>query len=233
MKNITSKIEKYVNSQNRSLWEQLKSEYDISLYHDPSETSWLVKIKGKQAEIVCNELDYNHASFTHELLHIKLDQLGMTNFDELDDYLSNNLIFNDFFFRKFIYQIFNYHSHKKMYPYFNSMGFKDVDFVSKTESFSLYENFRLRLLPKIKILRTCGMLDYLGKYFALKNDFTKPDLRKKEKNLKRLRNINKELYDIADKFDTEWNERTDLNYLASLEYFSENLRPYLIKKYGR
>ncbi len=233
MENLTHKIEDYINYQNKSLWEELYSEYDIELFHDPTEFSWLVEIKGKKAKIVCDNLEINYASFTHELLHIKLDQLGMTNFNELSDYTSNHLIFKHFIFRSMIYNVFNFHSHKKMFPYFDSMGFNDVDFVSNTENFSFIESLRLRIFPKIKLLKSCGMEEFLGKFFALKNDFIQSNSIRKERYLKRLRKINTELFDIAEQFDSEWNERNDFDYIASLEIFTENLKPYLSEKYGR
>lgn len=233
MKNITSEITKYVNYQNKSLWEELKNQYNIQLYYKPTEYSWLVQIDGKDVKIVCNDLEVNIASFTHELLHVKLDQQGMPNFDQLDYFILNNPIFNNFILKNLIYKVYNFHSHKKMFPIFLSMGFQDEDFVSAREKFSIYENIRLRLFPKIKLLKTFGIEEFLGKYFALKNDFVASNQKKTQRNLRNLQRINKELFNVAECFDSDWENRSDLDYIASLEMFSEKYKPYFIKTYGR
>ena len=233
MENITHRIEDYINYQNESLWKELNSLYNIELYYEPSEFSWMVEINGKDVKIVCDDLKVNIASFTHELLHVKLDQQGMTNFDQLDEYIANNPIFNNFIFRGLIYKVYNFHSHKKMFPDFISMGFDDKDFVSAREKFTFYENIRLRVFPRIKLLKTFGIEEFLGKYFALKNDFISSNGDRTQRNLRKLRRVNRELFDIAESFDSDWELRNDLKYLASLELFSEKYQPYFIKTYGR
>ena len=233
MKKISQDIDKYLNIQNQSLWDELNADYEIDLFYDQSEYSWVVIIDDNKAKIITPDLNISYPSFTHELLHIKLDKLGMTNFDELTDFANDSPIFSNFIFRKLIFATHNFHSHKKMYPYFNQMGFEDEDFVGVREKFSFMDSLQLRIFPKIKLLRSFGIECFLGKFFALKNDFVQREKRSTEKKLKRLYRIDKKLYHIAEEFDAEWDARTDFNYISSLEQFELNLKPYLVNKYGR
>ncbi len=233
MKNISDKIDNYINNKNQALWNELNSVYEIELFYDENEYSWFVEINSKKVKIVSNELDVNIPSFTHELLHVKLDMLGMSTFEDLEYFTSSNLIFNNFIFRNLLYRTRNFHSHKKMYPYFNEMGFDDEDFVSERARFSFMSGIKLRIFKRIKYLKTIGIEQFLGNFFALKNDFVKSDKKNIDRSLKRLKNIDKELYYIADDFDTEWHNRDDYDYIKSVEIFSENLKEYLMKKYSR
>ena len=233
MNNISHRIDKYLNNQNKCLWDELNSEYEIELYQDSSEFSWLVDIDFNKVKIITPNLDINLSSFTHELLHVKLDKLGMTNIENLTEFINGSQIFNNFVFRNLIFNSHNFHSHKKMYPYYNKMGFKDEEFVAVREKFTLKDNLQLRIFPKIKLFRTIGIETFLGKFFALKNDFVQNEKNITEKHLEKLKSIDKELYQIANEFDSEWNNRTDYNYIESLKLFETNLKPYLAKKYGR
>ncbi len=215
------------------MWDKLNSEYQIDLFFDESAYSWLVIIDDQKAKIITPNLDIDYSSFTHELLHVKLDKLGMTNFDDLTDFVESSTVFSNFVFRRLIFATHNFHSHKKMYPYFNEMGFDDEDFVGVRERFSFMEDLQLRIFPKIKLLRTFAIEGFLGKFFALKNDFVQREKNTTEKRLKRLYKIDKRLYQIANEFDIDWNNRTDFNYISSLEKFEFDLRPYLADKYGR
>lgn len=233
MKRITHKIDSYIDGRNRTLWRELSSEYDIELFYDKNGHSWRVEIHSKKVKIICNEIDINIPSFTHELLHVKLEKLGMTTHEELQDYTSNHQIFNNFVFSTFIHKVSNFHSHKKMYPYFNKMGFNDEDFVTKRAKLSFMDKMQLRILPRIKYLRLFGIEGFLGIFFALKNDVVKSDKENINKKLKILKSIDKELYEIADEFDNEWDNRKDFDYLQSVEIFSNKLSPYMIKKYSK
>lgn len=50
---------------------------------------------------------------------------------------------------------------------------------------------------------------------------------------KKLRKINPELYDIADKFDSKWEESENLNLIEPFNEFKIDLKNWLVKNYNR
>ncbi len=227
MTDITHSIDRYINYQNQDLWEELNKDYDFILTHDPLEYSWLVNIKGRRAEVVCNELDINLSAFSHELLHVRLDQFGMTTYDELDSLMMRNPDFNNYIFRTLIYQIYNFHSHKKMYPMFKKMGFEDKDFVSQRKLPSFKSRMRIWVFLRLKRFRLFGVEEFFGTFFALRNDFVQDEQDLVYKKIRKMRRINRELYDIAFKFDDNWDKSDDLNYVNYLNEFLTDVRMYL------
>jgi len=79
-------IGRYLNHQNHSLFEELSKVYDIRIYRDPKCTSWC--IDNEEPVIRTPKDNLEIPSFTHELLHLYLDYLGMTS----KKYIFNNVL---------------------------------------------------------------------------------------------------------------------------------------------
>lgn len=76
MIDITKNIENYIINKNRNLWENLSDKHVIKLFYDKKEDSWLVKNGRENIEIICPNLEVNYSSFTHQLLHIYIEDLA-------------------------------------------------------------------------------------------------------------------------------------------------------------
>lgn len=80
---ITNEIEKYINSKNENIWNELKLHYKFQLEYNQLEYSWACKIEGNKALIVTPNRKIEIDSFTHELLHIYFDYLGLSKYPDL------------------------------------------------------------------------------------------------------------------------------------------------------
>lgn len=233
MNDITNSIEKYVNDQNRTLWENLNEKYQIELYHDSKDYSWKTRNENGIVTIVCPNLEIDFASFTHELLHTYIESQGMTNFESYrDSYIYDN-IFGNFVFNGLFSNCYNFFAHKKMYPYFEEMGFYDFEFISDVIKYPWSRHQKMKLFFKIRRLKIFGIEQFLGNFFALKNNFLKDNEYNCQKSLNKLKNFQPELYEIADKFDKNWQEQNDLNLLIPFNEFKSDLKYWLAKNYSR
>lgn len=232
MVDISENIQNYVNGQNRQLWENLNRKYLIKLFHDEKEYSWLVQKKDGIYQIICPNLTVNYSSFTHELLHIYIEDLGMTDYDSFSKTYKNDPLFGGFLFVGLFGYIHNFSCHKKMFPYFEKLGFSEYDFVKERINYSLKRHYKIYIFMKLRRLRMFGIEQFLGNFFALKNNVVTEDKLKCSRFLNKLRKIEPELYDIADKFDSEWELRQDFNLITPFEEFKIDLRNWLIKKYN-
>gem|GEM_PF-6884361 len=69
---------------------------------------------------------------------------------------------------------------------------------------------------KIGRLKIFGIEQFLGNFCALKNNFLKYNDYNCPKSLNKLKKLQSDLYEIADKFDKNWDEQNDLNLLLPL-----------------
>lgn len=233
MTDITENIENYINSQNRELYETLNKRYNIRLLHDENEYSWLVQKTNLSINIICPNLTVNYSAFTHELLHIYIEDLGMIDYNSFYSFYQNDSVFGNFIFTNLFGYIYNFSCHKKMFPYYKNLGFSEYEFVGQRIDYSLKRHYTIYLCMKIKKFNLFGIDQFLGNFFALKNNVVAEDKLKCDRFLRKLRKINPELYDIADKFDKNWENSKDLNFLVLFHEFTNDLKNWLLIKYSR
>lgn len=233
MIDITQNIENYIVDKNRILWKNLSNKHVIKLFYDQKENSWLVKNEGTNIKIICPNLEINYSSFTHELLHIYIEDLGMTTYESFYDTYKDDPVFGSFLFINLFGWIHNFACHKKMFPYYEELGFSEYEFVQQRIDYSLKRHYKIYIFMKIQKLNMFGIDQFLGNFFALKNNVVTLDKPKCLRFLKKLRKINPELYDIADEFDCKWEESEHLNLIEPFNAFKIDLKNWLVKNYSR
>ena len=228
MKETELDIGKYLNYQNRKLFDELSSVYDIKLYIDPKLNSW--SVDNNKPIIRTPKDDLNIASFTHELLHIYLDYLGLTPKEDIyykvfnvDVLLSINraLLFD---------HIYNVSSHKKMYPIFQELGFQDKDFVQNNGLFfNRLDYLIIKICKKLNIFSKLWISQFIGHSFALKNDIIKNHKLHNRRYLYKLAKLDKNLYRIIYNFDSKWTKQTNLDCWDNYLELSDDLYNWLKK----
>jgi hypothetical protein len=228
MTDITDKIEKYINSQNHKIWNELKNEYSFQLIYDPKEYSWMGKTENSNAIIVTPTEEIEFHSFTHELLHIYLDYLGISKLDELvygitGEHSSEVLIENHL-----TSIIYNYCSHRKMFPYYNGMGFSDDLFVQDRIEFNGYNLMEIKVLFLFEKTRVKGVNQFIGQSLSLMNNVRTEDKSKCDKYLKKLSKIKPDLYKIIADFDLSWTQSNILDLATVFLDFENKLNDWLL-----
>jgi len=221
-------INKYLNGQNLYIYKELRKEYNIKLYLDNSVSSWL--IENDKPIIRTPKDDLNIASFTHELLHLYVEYKGHTR---------PNIVFNNIFHidvlisinrAHLIEHITNVNAHKKMFPIFKKLGFKDEEFVQNTGSFFCLSSYIIvRICKSLNIFPKFWISQFIGHAFALKNDVVESRLGNNKKYLFLLSKLDKELYKIIYYFDIKWSRQMDLDCWDNYLELSNNLLDWLNK----
>lgn len=233
MDDISHKIEDYVNEQNYNLWEELKNHYQFKLFYDGDEYSWKTRNEITHVLIITPSKKIDFASFTHELLHTYIEYKGMTQFDSFQESYLYQSIFSNFVFNNLFSSIYNFCAHKKMYPYFTEMGFKDREFVMNRFDYNWRRHFTTKMMFKMKWLRVFALEQFLGNYFSLKNNVVLEDQQKCTKFLGKLKRLKPELYSIAENFDNSWSNQTDLNLLEPFDSFKNELIDWIVLNYQK
>ena len=230
MQDITSKIELYINEQNASIWNELKKEYSFKLYLDHTETSWKGKTDGNTAIIIAPTEIIEYHSFTHELLHIYLDFLGLSTLEEVIHNIVGEYAFSFLLNTDLTSWIYNFSSHKKMFPFYKSMGFSEESFVQESISFTKRDFIYIKDTSKSR-KTICESIDqYIGHTISLMNNVVKSDEAKCLKYLEKLKELKPNLFKIILDFDTKWNDSLDYNLAEKFADFGQELNDYLIKR---
>ena len=229
MINITTEISNYINTQNQNIWDEIKDEYIFSLIYNPFETSWMSNSENGNATIYTNTKNIDYSSFTHELLHIYLDFKGMSGMPELIYSIMGQNSFKILLEQDLVPFLHNVCSHKKMFPYYEEMGFSEHNFVQERITFgnndlnfikSSFENSGSKLI---------AVNQFIGHTISLFNNVIVEDEPKCSSYLQKLKNIQPELFDIIQKFDNNWNNSIDLNLTPVFLNFENDLENWLTK----
>lgn len=223
-------IEDYINHQNISIWNEIKDEYEFRIECIPKEISWRVTIEDGLVTFITPNKKINIPSFTHELLHVYIENLGMSTAKDLlqsiyGDHSFEVLTQNDLFAK-----IHNFCSHKKMYPYYKEMGFSENSFLSSRAKLRLLDVFFLKLHSKLDVTKQNAVMDFIGYGVSLYNDIGKQNIQTNEKSLHKLKRIEPSLYRIIENFNQKWEESSDLNLAKIFIEFDKNLDGWLIKQ---
>jgi hypothetical protein len=225
---ISNQIEKYINSQNRKIWEELKPHYNFILTYDTSQQSWASKSEGNIAQIVIPDNVINYDAFSHELLHIYMDYLGLSNYpDFIYSIIGENsfgiLVANS----NLVAHLYNVCSHKKMYPYFKEMGFSEYKFVDERISFNQSDLNIIKNGFQSNHSKALYIDLFIGHSLTLLNNVVEEDKSKCQNFLLQLKAVNGELFKIIEDFDNEWENSKDLNLLELFLKFEKRLDDWL------
>jgi predicted metal-dependent peptidase len=228
MKEKKLDIRKYINHQNRTLYKKLADIYDIKLYLSPELNSW--EVDNNKPIIRTPKDDLNIASFTHELLHIYLDYLGITHKEDIYYKLFNADVLLSINRALLFDHIYNVSSHKKMYPFFRDMGFQDKDFVNNNGVFlKRIDYLVITICKNLNILSKLWISQFIGHFLALKNDIIKSHNQHNRKYLYKLAKLDRSLYHIIYDFDSKWSKQISLNCWDNYRKLSDDLFDWLKK----
>ncbi len=230
MTDITHHLGDYITTQNQRIWDQLKNAYSFHLFYDPLEYSWKQKIENGIVTIVTPTLEIEYHSFTHELLHAYLDFMGISSYDELLYGVTGIHSFEILVDSNLIGSIYNFCSHKKMFPYYKSMGFSEYLFVKERTNFSWKDVLAIKLLFVFKRTKPTAVNQFIGHSLALMNNIVEEDKSKCRKFLKGLKLIKPSLYKIVENFDKDWDNSQNLDLASNFLDFEQKLDEWLIKK---
>lgn len=230
MRDITNEIEKYINFRNKDLWKRMNEIYTFRLLYNPKEYSWLVNSENELVTITTHEKEVNYSSFTHELLHIYLDYLGISKLEELIKSIigiySFEILTND----NLIGALYNFCCHKKTFPYYQKMNFSEYSFVKDRIKFGNIDLFLIKLFFRSRKIKPKAIDLFIGHSLSLLNNVVKEDELKCNKYLNKLKEFNLELYSIVEEFDNNWTNSSDLDLLSPFLVFEKKLDDWLIKE---
>jgi len=227
----TLNISKYLNHQNKELFDELSEVYDIKLYLDSSVNTW--GTDNNSPVIRTPEDNLNIAFFTHELLHIYLDYKGLTRKEDI----YNRVFHIDVLAtinKQFLFDhIYNVSSHKKMYPLFRKMGFKDYEFWANKGAFAgCFDYCLIKICKRLNVMSSYWISRYIGHFFALKNDIVSKHDNHNRKLLYKFYKLDRTLYRIVYDFDYKWSKQKSLNCWNNYRELSCDLY-YWLKKNGK
>jgi hypothetical protein len=220
-------VNKYINNQNRELFKKLSQVYDIHLYLNPELSSWCSD--NNLPIIRTPKDDGNIPSFTHELLHIYLDYLGITSKVYIfENILSVNVLLS---LKRLLYDhIYNVSCHKKMYPYFKGMEFDEMDFVQGNGVFfTQFDFFIICLCKRLNICSKLWTSQFIGHTFSLFNDVVGYRRSRNRRFLVQLSKLDRDLYRVLYLFDSKWSKQEDLDCKTNFKELSDGLLNWLMK----
>ena len=161
-------IEDLLDSKNKGLYEFVSQSLDLSL-KETDEPYYGIYTKGSVAELHIPHGEASPSSFAHELLHAEIKIKGVHFSTKLS--VSERSLLVPIFSEDLSDHITNVLEHRKMYPKFISMGYKEDEFLADAhvpilnlqKSYSLVANLKDgagRYYPK-------GIDWFIGKYLAV------------------------------------------------------------------
>jgi hypothetical protein len=195
-----------LDSRNKELWNDLNNYFEIVLFlHDKPFSEMFSK--HKKVQIYVNK-DINSASFTHELLHLWIEQKGIYLGSSFRLLVKENKKLNRVFSDNLLMHIGNTCDHVKMFPKFISLGFNSNEFLYDNDIHKCSESDILTIEKKFKFLwkyRAKAIDAFIGKFFAVSAD---NNLAFDYSNCqKRLEKLDFELFKLLNNFWNQW-----LNY---------------------
>jgi len=124
-----------LDDRNRQLYEDLAAKVQIELR--PSEDSfWREIMKDGVALISHAPSSYPISCFTHELLHVHFDLLGMEHPSayEIEAQTKKEIRDTEELVREWLPSWYNQLIHQKMYPLFIAMGFPSAEFLDESDA---------------------------------------------------------------------------------------------------
>jgi len=124
-----------LDDRNRQLYEELAPQVPIEL-HPSDNSSWGEILQEGAALISYAPSSYPISCFTHELLHVHFDLLGMERPEAFEIEVATKQQLNDELERLHVRLSYLYNQliHQKMYPLFVAMGFPAAEFLGESDA---------------------------------------------------------------------------------------------------
>jgi len=163
-------INKYlIDNRNSDLWLSLNQSFNISVEFSADEI-YSCYTKSGCAIIYVDRNNLNPESFTHELLHLYLDQKDFYLGSSINNLIVNDQELNKVFSQNVIFHLTNCLDHVKMFSIYKDMGYDENKFLldynthkmtnDELNSIKSYYKYENRIL--------CAAADlYIGKLFAM------------------------------------------------------------------
>lgn len=220
----------FLDDRNRDLWNSLKNCRDIKIIKGNEDNYGAYSINSNSIIYVTDKID--SSSFTHELLHIYLTTKFIMPSATLFNLINGNEILFSIFCQNLIDHFGNVIEHKKMFPLFIKLGYKESDFLDDYYVYKMNDEelafIKYKFDYKNNIYYSDGIECYIKSFFAMKccpnTDFNY------DKYYDKLKLIDNNLYKILDDFMVEWDNfdiEEDENYkyrfvLSNLVYNLED-----------
>jgi len=196
---------KVIDSRNNELWCELQKSFEIEVYLNDTPYAEMFS-KNKKVQIFVNN-DIDSASFTHELLHLWIEQKEIYIGSTFRLIVADNKKLLKVFSDNLLKHIGNTCEHLKMYPKFLSLGYDSNEFLYDNNLHKCPERDLNKIEKYFKFLwtyRAQAIDAFISKFFAINADhntnFDYLDCQT------RLGRIDKGLYKVLSDF---WNKWTD------------------------
>jgi hypothetical protein len=157
-----------------------------------------------------------------------MDYLGLSNYPDFIFSINGENSFGILVVdSNLISHLYNVCSHKKMYPYFNEMGFSEYKFVSERVTFNQNDLNFIKIGFQSNHSRALYIDQFIGHTLTLLNNVVEEDKSKCLNYLSQLKSINEELFKIVGDFDNEWESSNHLNLLEIFLKFEKKLDDWL------
>ena len=217
-------VNKYlIDIKNSELWNSLNKSFNISVEFSEDEV-YSCYTKSGNAIIYVDRNNLNPESFTHELLHLYLDQKDFYLGSSIQNLIINDECLNKIFSQNVIFHLTNCLDHIKMFSIFKEMGYVENKFILdyNTHKMTDYELNSIRSYYRHGDNIFCAAADlYIGKLFAMLCDINNNFNYQYELNeLKKIDNILYDcIYDLVEEVkDFNINESSMFNSYIDLSF---------------
>lgn len=195
-----------IDNRNQDLWDELNKRFNISI-ENSFEDNYGCYAQNDNVVLYVNPNNLCTGSFTHELLHVHLRSKDCYIGASLTNFIIGDRILSSLFSDKLIDHIGNSLDHIKMLPLFLEMGFDRTLFLS---DYNLYKVTEEEIQKFERFYHDGGEINltlvdpYIGRIVSIladPNDNFNYDI-----ELKRLRLIDTDLYEIIRKMFDHWQE---------------------------
>lgn len=163
-------INKYlIDNRNSDLWLSLNQSFNISVEFSADEI-YSCYTKSGCAIIYVDRNNLNPESFTHELLHLYLDQKDFYLGSSINNLIVNDQELNKVFSQNVIFHLTNCLDHVKMFSIYKDMGYDENKFLLdyNTHKMTNDELNNIKSYYKYENRILCAAADlYIGKLFAM------------------------------------------------------------------
>lgn len=223
------KITDYINEKNESIWNELNGSYEIELVYDPKEYSWKINMDKRQVVITTPTKKIEIESLTHELLHVYVEHMGMSSPEEILHSIYGTDSFEILTTNGLFAKIQNFCSHKKMFPLYIDLGFSEKKFLAQKANINFFELLTLKSSFLKKETIKLGVVDFIGHSISFFNNEGEFQKKKNARCLGKLKKIRTDLFEILERFNTNWENSNDYNLSREFEKFDSELDEWLVK----
>lgn len=198
-------IDKLIDSRNLALWENLNSKFNISISETSKKFESCYSINN-DVKIFVNPTS-SAASFTHELLHVWLRDLGIFIGASFTNAFKSDVKLGSIFSKELIDHMGDWFDHIKMFPKYLELGFEQELFLSDNGINKFTEEDAEAIKERYSYqsnINTNAVDLYIGKFFSAKADISSGH--EYQKQFQILNDLDRNLYNALDQVWKKWLE---------------------------